>query len=71
MAEEEVQAIVQDINLTTGQVTAKTGDGRSLSFNINEVQLVDMNPKELVAGKTIGVRHTYRGAVATISRWSK
>ena len=71
MAEEEVQALVQDIDLRTGLVTAKTRDGRSLSFNVNKVQMLGISPKELTAGKTISVRHNVRGAVASISRWSK
>ena len=71
MAEEEVQALVKDIDLKTGLVTAMTRDGRPLSFNVNDVQMLGISPKELVAGKTISVRHNYRGAVATVARWTK
>lgn len=67
MAEEEVQALVNDVNLMTGQVSVVTKDGRKLAFNVKEVDLLGLSSKELVKGRQVGIRHNYRGAVALVS----
>ncbi|MDX1615226.1 MAG: hypothetical protein R3300_13010 [Candidatus Promineifilaceae bacterium] len=71
MAEEEVQALVHDVDLSTGTVTAVTRDGIKLSFNVDDVRLVDLSPKQLVKGKSIAVRHGLRRQVLSVADWSR
>ncbi len=71
MGEEEVQALVHDVDLMTGRATVVTKDGRKLTFNLPDVQLIGLSPKELVKGKTVALRHGLRSGVMSVSNWGK
>ena len=67
MAEEEVQALIEKYDSRTGEATLKTRAGQIMTFNVSTVQMRGLTAGDIVSGKKVTIRHSYRRGVLLIS----